>query len=136
MERTVEQTDRQTQYRHLRERLLQERTRLQEEADTLRQRVRDNGQDFSSATVRHGAYDAGDDSFATFEQEKTIALEQNIRGLLKAVHRALDKLDQGTYGVCEECGREIPLARLEAFPEATLCVEDQAKRERRRTRGL
>jgi DnaK suppressor protein len=42
----------------------------------------------------------------------------------------LKRLDEGTYGVCEACGREIPVARLDARPEARFCVDDQAQAER------
>ena len=45
------------------------------------------------------------------------------------VEAALARLDDGTYGVCVDCGRQIPQARLEVRPEAARCVEDQAKAE-------
>ena len=44
------------------------------------------------------------------------------------VLRALEKLDDGTYGACDVCGEPIPEGRLEALPWAVLCVEDSAKR--------
>jgi DnaK suppressor protein len=46
-----------------------------------------------------------------------------------AVNNALAKIDKGTYGVCEDCGQEIPYMRLEAYPTAELCVNCQRERE-------
>jgi DnaK suppressor protein len=62
-----------------------------------------------------------------------------IRGrelhLIKKIDEALEKIDQGTYGICDICGEEIGIARLEARPVAPLCIsckEEQEKIERRR----
>jgi DnaK suppressor protein len=49
---------------------------------------------------------------------------------LKAIQDALARLKRGEYGYCERCGDEIPPGRLEAMPQATLCVDCQARRER------
>lgn len=54
------------------------------------------------------------------------SLEQN----LARTERALEKLDAGTYGICDVCGRPIGDARLSAMPESTLCVEDAAAARR------
>ena len=51
--------------------------------------------------------------------------------LLDQGERALDRIDAGTYGVCESCGQPIGKARLLAFPRATLCVECRQRQERR-----
>ncbi|TAL16310.1 MAG: DNA-binding protein, partial [Frankiales bacterium] len=51
--------------------------------------------------------------------------------LLLQVERALARLDEGTYGRCENCGNPIPKARLQAFPRATLCVACKQREERR-----
>lgn len=62
-----------------------------------------------------------------------------IRGreihLIKKIDEALEKMDQGTYGICDACGEEINIARLEARPVAPLCIsckEEQEKMEKRR----
>ncbi len=54
---------------------------------------------------------------------------------LAEIERALEKIREGTYGVCEACGRNIPVARLEAIPTATLCVRCQQAWEQRRASG-
>jgi RNA polymerase-binding transcription factor DksA len=64
----------------------------------------------------------------TFEREKDFSLLEQLEAELNDLDHALKKLDDGTYGRCEACGREIPAERLEALPGARLCVEDQARR--------
>lgn len=65
-----------------------------------------------------------------FEREKDMSILDRVDAALTDVDRALKRLDEGTYGVCEACGRAIPAARLEIKPEARFCVDDQARAER------
>ena len=64
----------------------------------------------------------------TFEREKDFSLLEQLEAELDDLDRALRKLDEGTYGICEACGEPIPAERLEAVPGARLCVKDQARR--------
>jgi DnaK suppressor protein len=64
-----------------------------------------------------------------FEREKNMTLVQTLQESLQTVNEALHKFDNGTYGLCEECGQPIPEKRLRALPSATHCVECQAKME-------
>jgi DnaK suppressor protein len=57
-----------------------------------------------------------------FEYEKELSLGQNTVDLLRKVERALARIGDGTYGICETCGQPIPVARLEVLPYATECV--------------
>jgi DnaK suppressor protein len=79
--------------------------------------------------------DAGDDQADTaanaFEREQEFALTANAQDLLDQTERALGRIDAGTYGVCESCGKAIGKARLTAFPRAVLCVECKQREERR-----
>ena len=79
--------------------------------------------------------DAGDDpadaGAKTFQREHELALTQNARELLAASARALARIDDGTFGMCESCGQPIGKARLQAFPRATLCVTCKQREERR-----
>jgi len=79
--------------------------------------------------------DAGDDQAdagaKTFEREHELALTQNARELLAQTQRVLSKIDDGSYGVCESCGQPVGKARLQAFPRATLCLDDKQRQERR-----
>jgi RNA polymerase-binding transcription factor DksA len=64
----------------------------------------------------------------TFEREKDFSLLEQLEAELEELDRALRKVDEGTYGRCEACGKEIPAERLEAMPGTRFCVEDQARR--------
>jgi RNA polymerase-binding transcription factor DksA len=64
----------------------------------------------------------------TFEREKDFSLLEQLEAELDELDRALRKLDEGTYGICEACGEAIPPERLEALPGARFCVKDQARR--------
>ena len=75
--------------------------------------------------------DQADAGAKTFQREYELALTQNARDLLDLAERALARIDDGTYGVCESCGQPIGKARLEAFPRATLCVTCKQREERR-----
>lgn len=63
----------------------------------------------------------------SFELEKRLALEKQLREQLTAVERALQKFADGTYGLCDGCGQPIASERLEALPQASLCMECKAK---------
>jgi DnaK suppressor protein len=64
----------------------------------------------------------------TAEVEKGLILEKRIREQLAEVEHALDKFEQGTYGLCDNCGQPIEPARLEALPHANLCLSCKAHR--------
>jgi len=65
-----------------------------------------------------------------YEREKTLALLRNLEDKEYSLSRALSMLDDGSYGKCEICGREIGAERLEALPYTTYCVECKAKVEK------
>lgn len=93
--------------------------RLQEDMG-LGESIRDNTSELSSYD-NHPA-DLGSE---TFEIEKNRALKANEVTHLKMVQDALNKIENGNYGICEICGREIDEERLEAVPYATLCIDCQ-----------
>ena len=68
----------------------------------------------------------------TSELEKRLALEKRTRDQLTAVEHALEKFEQGTYGLCDKCGTPIDPARLEALPQASLCLECKSKESKGR----
>jgi RNA polymerase-binding transcription factor DksA len=70
-----------------------------------------------------------DDATEVFEREKDLGLEQTLEGHLRQVEHALARIEQGAYGRCEQCGRAIAPARLDAMPEATLCIDCKAREE-------
>lgn len=82
-------------------------------------------------TVSEAGDDEADASSKLYEREHELALTRNTRELLEQTEHALARIDAGTYGVCESCGKPIGKARLLAFPRATLCVECKQRQERR-----
>ena len=63
----------------------------------------------------------------TLELEKRLALENRIRQELVGIEHALHKFEEGTYGFCDNCGQPIDPARLEALPQASLCLNCKAQ---------
>jgi RNA polymerase-binding protein DksA len=66
---------------------------------------------------------------AVSELEKKIAEEKRAKGLLSEIEHALHKFEEGTYGLCDECGEPIDPKRLEAIPQTSLCVDCKGKRD-------
>jgi RNA polymerase-binding protein DksA len=66
----------------------------------------------------------------TFEREKDLSILDRVDGQLADVEHALERLEDGTYGTCEACGRDIDEDRLRARPAARFCLDDQARVER------
>ena len=71
-------------------------------------------------------------SQSLFDREMDATVEQQLESRLDEIERALKKIEEGTYGVCEDTGEEIPKGRLEAVPEAVRTVEAQQRFERER----
>ncbi|MCP9959331.1 MULTISPECIES: TraR/DksA family transcriptional regulator [Streptomyces] len=102
-------------------RRLQEELAASEEA--LSGLMRDSGEG--------AGHDEADTGTKNITREHEMALAANARAALEQSEHALQRLDAGTYGLCEVCGRPIGKARMQAFPRATLCVEDKQRQERR-----
>lgn len=113
-----------------RERLEAERQRLLSELATQDSNGAVSGQVVGG---EHGGYGnhMADDASDMFEQEKNLALQQNLKDLLAKVEHALRKFDAAAFGVCEDCGETIDPARLEALPWAALCVRCKQKAQKR-----
>ncbi|HEX2267546.1 MAG TPA: TraR/DksA C4-type zinc finger protein [Actinomycetota bacterium] len=67
---------------------------------------------------------------ATFERERDLSLVNNLRDLMERIDKALAKMAEGTYGLCDRCGRPIEKLRLKALPYANLCLKDKQAEER------
>jgi RNA polymerase-binding protein DksA len=112
------------------ERLLAEKARLEADWAEIQERTARVGE--AEVIVEASSYDSehpADVASETFEREKDLALGENVEHLLAKVKEALAKIELGTYGICDACGKPIKRARLEAIPFATLCVECQGKME-------
>jgi DnaK suppressor protein len=75
------------------------------------------------------AMDSGDQALVDLEREMGISLQEMRNRERQMIDDALDSLDEGSYGVCAECGDEISEKRLQALPFARLCVNCQSKKE-------
>jgi len=114
---------------YFKERLLEDQRRLEEElrnseSFNLNESLQDSVKELSSYD-NHPA-DLGSE---TFEREKDLALKMNLDEIQQRIGEALERMEQGEYGKCEDCGREIGLERLEALPYTTLCIECQREEE-------
>jgi len=72
----------------------------------------------------------GDMATVTFDRELDEGLEEGATQTLTQIDRALGRLDDGSYGICERCGNPIAEERLRARPWATLCIDDQRRADR------
>ncbi len=75
--------------------------------------------------------DQADAGTKTFEREHEMSLVYNARDMVLQTERAMSRIDNKSYGRCEECGNPIGKARLQVFPRATLCMACKQKEERR-----
>ena len=116
------------------EEVAEARTELQSEALRLSTEI-SSSEESIAGLMRDSGDGAGDDQADTgtknITREHEMALAANAREMLEQTERALERLDAGTYGLCENCGNPIGKARMQAFPRATLCVECKQKQERR-----
>ncbi|MGH2693578.1 MAG: TraR/DksA family transcriptional regulator [Actinomycetota bacterium] len=76
--------------------------------------------------------DFADAGAATFDRERDLSILNNIKDLKDQITRAIRRIDEGTYGTCERCGRPIDAARLRALPHASLCMDCKRREERMR----
>jgi DnaK suppressor protein len=104
------------------------KAQLVSERDRLERVIADHERELEEARMTETSAERSPDPGSAeagsmnFEYEKELSLGQNTVDLLRKVERALARIGDGTYGVCESCGQPIPVARLEVLPYATECV--------------
>ena len=107
--------------------------RLEEEKERLEEQIADYERVLEEARLTESSSDRSPDpgnaeaSSMKLEYAKELSIEQNTLDLLSKANRALERVDAGTYGICETCGKAIPIERLEVLPYTTLCVECAAR---------
>jgi DnaK suppressor protein len=111
---------RRERYQVLKDMLEQRRTEIQDKLRNLRETLPNE-----ITNVR----DAEEQSVHDFVQDVELALMEMKSETLQKIDDALHRLEEGTYGSCADCGREISEARLRALPFASLCIEDQERLE-------
>jgi RNA polymerase-binding protein DksA len=115
----------------LRERLVEEKEQLQVQLSTIEEATFATSQSDMSGEVSFDDENADAGTF-TFERERDLSIENNVRDLLRKIDRALARMDEGTYGICSRCGKPIEKARLKALPYADLCIKDAQAQARSR----
>jgi RNA polymerase-binding protein DksA len=81
------------------------------------------------SSTRPTSDDEVDTGSATSDRERTMSLARHARAQLVQVEAALQRMDDGTYGRCTDCGQPIPAARLEARPQSSTCMACQRAAE-------
>ena len=99
---------------------------LEQERDDLRRQLNELG--FGDGGGLEYDSNFADTSQVTAERGEAEALAAKLQATLDDVERALVKMDDGTYGTCESCGKEIAAGRLEAMPAARFCIDCASKR--------
>jgi DnaK suppressor protein len=114
---------------HFRDVLLEERQRVLAAIEYLHE---ENPGSIADETGDWAGVDnhLGDTATETLDRELDQTLEENSDHVLAAIEAALKRIEDGTYGICSNCGSPISLERLEAMPWADLCIEDKRKLER------
>jgi DnaK suppressor protein len=102
--------------------LLKEREQIVGEVKQIVESSKEMGQD--------GIQDIGDEAANIYNKQILLSLNENERTRLQEVDESLDRIGNGTYGICEECGEPIGLKRLEVRPVAKYCVPCKTKMEK------
>jgi len=116
---------------HFRELLQERRHAVAEALDHLHKENPGSLEDETGELVSGSAdQHLADTATETVDREIDYTLEEHDGRLLQAIDEALARITAGTYGICVNCGAQIPPERLEAMPWATLCIDCKRKEER------
>ena len=110
--------------------LEEERQRVMDAINYLHEETPGSLADETEEIVGNSDNHLGDTATATLDREIDYSLEENSEQVLRSIDTALQRIDEGTYGICETCGQPISEERLEAIPYATQCIDCRRKGER------
>jgi len=114
----------------LRTELLEERERVQAAIANLREShpgsLDDEVEEISAGSDNH----VGESATATLGREIDYTLGENSEQVLSEINNALKRIEEGKYGTCTVCGKDIAPERLDVYPWASLCIDDARKAER------
>ena len=116
--------------RHFRDILTEERQRVVDAISYLHEETPGSLEDETEEMVGSSDNHLGETATATLDREIDYSLEENSEQVLKAIDGALQRIEQGTFGICATCGQPISEERLEAIPYATQCIDCRRKGER------
>jgi DnaK suppressor protein len=100
---------------------------LLKELDEIQKKGENTLEDMSNQSAAYA--DPADRASHESDQAFTLRLRDRDRKLIKKINEALGRIEDGTYGICEECGEEISISRLKARPVTTLCIDCKSKQE-------
>jgi len=116
--------------RHFRDILTEERQRVVDAISYLHEETPGSLEDETEEMVGSSDNHLGETATATLDREIDYSLEENSEQVLKAIDGALQRIAEGTFGICATCGQPISEERLEAIPYATQCIDCRRKGER------
>jgi len=110
--------------------LQEERQRVLDAISYLHEETPGSLEDETEEIVGSSDNHLGETATATLDREIDYSLEENSEQVLKSIEGALERIDEGTFGICQTCGEPISEERLEAIPYATQCIDCRRKGER------
>jgi len=111
------------------DRLLALRARMTGDVNQLRENSLRKNRSEANGNLSNMPIHMADIGSDNYEQEFSLSLMENEGAALEKIQVSLDRIEEGTYGACEECGARIPKTRLNAIPYATLCVKCASQQE-------
>ncbi|HZS46924.1 MAG TPA: TraR/DksA family transcriptional regulator [Blastocatellia bacterium] len=103
------------------------RSILEKQRNDINRQINDEEERAKENTA--SASDVAEISAQMIDTDTALSIGQNLTNQYNAIEEALARIDRGTYGKCQECGKDISIKRLEALPTATTCTEDAARAE-------
>jgi RNA polymerase-binding protein DksA len=113
-----------------RQKLLEERQKVQEAITYLHEENPGSIEDETDEVVGSVDNHLADTATVTVDREIGYTLEENSEHVLREIDDALKRIEDGTYGICQTCGKPIEPERLKILPYATQCIEDKRRAER------
>ncbi|HLD20357.1 MAG TPA: TraR/DksA C4-type zinc finger protein [Patescibacteria group bacterium] len=101
--------------------LITEKTRIEHVLSNNGVKDADIPENYRTSYPEYGE-DGESNAIEVSDYEDTVAVEHTLEETLLTIDRALERIDKGTYGICEQCGQEIPFERLKALPAAFVCA--------------
>lgn len=117
------------QYSELRQRLLSDKERLENQLESREDTNKDLSLRDSTGELSAADNHPADVGTEVFERGRDLAIQETLERELEQIDAALQRMDQGEYGTCAECGREIPYERLEALPYTAYCLEHTPRKD-------
>ncbi len=111
--------------------ILKRKDQLIEGIQTISENTLKTSQKDAAGDISGYSYHMADQATDTFDREFSLGLASNEREMVHELDEALNRMDEGTYGICESCKTPIAKARLKAVPYARMCVKCQQAKEKK-----